>query len=102
MSTLTSKDRPADSAAREEAWHSFANSEPAPTHKDCFHAGWVSGKGYARLAPETSVQPVTWRRLIDSAYTLKPEWIYTNQRPTVAPEKWEPLYPNPVQKALSP
>lgn len=42
---------------------------------------------------ETFVQPVTWRRLIDSAYTLKPEWIYTNQAPTIAPEKWEPLYP---------
>lgn len=48
-----------------------------------------SGVGYP---DETSEQPTAWRRLIDSAYTLKPEWIYTNQAPKIAPEKWEPLY----------
>lgn len=59
MSAQSSKERLADSAARDEAWHSFANSEPAPTHRDCFRAGWVYGKGYARSAVETPAEPVS-------------------------------------------
>jgi len=51
---LTSNERVADRAAHDQAWTSFANSEPAPTHKDCFHAGWVAGKGYARSQVETT------------------------------------------------
>jgi len=51
---IPSKDCLSDSEARDAAWHSFANSEPAPSHRDCFRAGWVCGKGYARSAVETS------------------------------------------------
>lgn len=53
---LASKKCVSDSDARNEAWRSFANSEPAPSHRDCFHAGWVAGKGYERGAGETVVQ----------------------------------------------
>jgi hypothetical protein len=40
----------------------------------------------------TKANPIAWRRLLDSAFTLHPEWTYTDQAPTKDLDKWEPLY----------
>jgi len=50
----TIADETQEKALIADAWRSFANSEPAPTHQDCFQAGWIEGKSYARDAAEIS------------------------------------------------
>lgn len=40
----------------------------------------------------TTATPIAWRKLVDSAFTLHPEWTYTDQQPTTDLDKWEPLY----------
>lgn len=59
--------------------------------KDC-HSVTADALAAARAGHELLPAPTVWRRLLDSPYTLHPQWHYTNQRPTIAPEKWEPLY----------
>lgn len=37
-----------DSDHKNAAWTAFVNRDPAPNHRQCFNAGWISGKGFAR------------------------------------------------------
>lgn len=47
-------------------------------------------------------EPEAWCRLIDSPHTLHPQMHYTNQRPTISPDKWQPLYAAPPASSQPP
>jgi hypothetical protein len=49
---------------------------PGPANDPCLACG--------RSSHEPEAEPVAWRRLIDSAYTLRPEWHYTDHQPTIS------------------
>lgn len=50
-----------------------------------------------RATPETEEKPVAWRHLVDSPYTKHPEWHYTEQQPTMEPQRFEALFTQPAE-----
>lgn len=59
--------------ACDAAWSSFANSEPAPTHKDCFYAGWVARKGAIETGDDRAKMATRLLRSAHNELTLDPD-----------------------------